>query len=133
MPIDFELDETLVVVRDFVHEFAKQTLRPLARQADEKGVLPKETINQLGELAGNRASIMPEERADSAVNKPIGSMIAVIGSEELAWGDPAVLLNIPGPGLAAPPIVASGTPEQKKRFLEDVFGADDEPKFGALA
>src|SRR3989337_449418 len=61
-------------------------------------------------------------------------MIAVVGSEELAWGDPAVLLNVPGPGLAAPSIVASGTPEQKKRFLDDIFGIDsDEPRFGALA
>jgi acyl-CoA dehydrogenase len=134
MPIDFELDETLVAVRDFVHQFAKETLRPLAREADEKGVLPKETIHQLGQLAGNRASIMPEERADTAVKKSIGSMMAVIGSEELAWGDPAVLLNIPGPGLAAPSILASGTPEQKKRFLDDIFNVDsDEPRFGALA
>jgi acyl-CoA dehydrogenase len=134
MPIDFELDDTLVTVRDFVHQFAEETLRPLAREADERGVLPKETIQQLGQLAGNRASIMPEERAEAAVQKPIGSMMAVIGSEELAWGDPAVLLNIPGPGLAAPSILASGTPEQKKRFLDDIFNVEsDEPRFGALA
>ena len=134
MPIDFELDDTLVAVWDFVHQFAEETLRPLAREADEKGVLPKETIQQLGQLAGNRASIMPEERAEAAVKKPIGSMMAVIGSEELAWGDPAVLLNIPGPGLAAPSILASGTPEQKKRFLDDIFNVEsDEPRFGALA
>ncbi|MDQ3939722.1 MAG: acyl-CoA dehydrogenase family protein [Actinomycetota bacterium] len=134
MSVDFELDETVAMVRDFVHAFAESRLRPLAREADEKGVLPPETIKQLGELAGNRASVMPEERADSALKKPIGSMMAVVGSEELAWGDPAVLLNIPGPGLAAPSIVAAGTPEQKKRFLDDIFGVEsDEPRFGALA
>jgi acyl-CoA dehydrogenase len=61
-------------------------------------------------------------------------MIAVVGSEELAWGDPAVLLNIPGPGLAAPSILAAGTTDQKKRFLNDIFDVDsDEPRFGALA
>ena len=49
-------------------------------------------------------------------------------------GDPAVLLNVPGPGLAAPSIVAAGTPEQKRRFLDDVFGvASDEPRFGEVA
>lgn len=134
MAIDFELDETVATVRDFVHAFAEGTLRPLAREADEKGELPKETIQQLGQLAGNRASIMPEESADGATKKSIGSMMAVVGSEELAWGDPAVLLNIPGPGLAAPSIIAAGTPDQKKRFLDDVFNVDsDEPKFGALA
>ena len=134
MAIDFELDPTVAQIRDFVHMFSETTLRPLAREADEKGVLPEETIRQLGQMTGNRATIMPEERADSAVKKSIGSMLAVVGSEELAWGDPAVLLNIPGPGLAAPSILAAGTPEQKKRFLEDVFGSDTgEPKFGALA
>lgn len=134
MPVDFELDETVGMVRDFVHAFAETRLRPLAREADTKGVLPPETIKELGEMAGNRASIMPEEHADTAVKRPVGSMMAVVGSEELAWGDPAVLLNIPGPGLAAPSILAAGTPEQKKRFLDDVFDVDsDEPRFGALA
>ena len=40
MSIDFELDETVAMVRDFVHTFAEATLRPLAREADEKGELP---------------------------------------------------------------------------------------------
>lgn len=131
--IDFELHPTVDAVREFVHNFAKSQLRPLAREADEKGVLPPETIKQLAQFAGNRASVMPEE-SGAGIKENIGSMMAVVGSEELAWGDPAVLLNIPGPGLAAPSIVASGTPEQKKRFLEDVFNTQaDEPRFGALA
>jgi acyl-CoA dehydrogenase len=90
----------------------------------------------LGELAGNRASVMPEERVERSGDqkKKIAAMIAVVGSEELAWGDAAVLLNIPGPGLAAPSIMASGTEDQKKRFLHDIFNVEaDEPRFGALA
>ena len=103
MPIDFELDETVATIRDLVHAFAEQTLRPLAREADEKGELPTDVIRQLGQLAGNRATIMAEERVEaSSEQKPIGAMVGVIGSEELAWGDPAVLLNIPGPGLRHP-------------------------------
>ncbi|MGH2753796.1 MAG: acyl-CoA dehydrogenase family protein, partial [Actinomycetota bacterium] len=134
MAIDFDLDPTVAGIRDFVHAFAEEQLRPLAREADEKAVLPIETIKKLATFTGNRASIMPEESGEGGARKAIGSMIAVVGSEELAWGDPAVLLNIPGPGLAAPSIVASGTPEQKKRFLDDVFGdQSEEPKFGALA
>ena len=134
MAIDFELDPLLVQIREFVHEFAATSLRPIAREADDKGALPLETIRQLGGLVGNRASIMPDERVESATGQPIGSMVAVVGSEELAWGDPAVLLNIPGPGLAAPSIMAAGTPEQKQRFLRDIFEEEtDEPRFGALA
>ncbi|HWC13693.1 MAG TPA: acyl-CoA dehydrogenase family protein [Actinomycetota bacterium] len=131
--IDFEPHPTIASVRDFVHAFAESQLRPLAREADEKGVLPLETIKQLAQFVGNRASVMPQETTDGPTDS-IGSMMAVVGSEELAWGDPAVLLNIPGPGLAAPSIIAAGTPEQKKRFLDDIFNVDsDEPRFGALA
>jgi acyl-CoA dehydrogenase len=134
MPIDFEMDETVATVRDFVHAFAESTLRPLAREADEKGRLPPETIKQLGQLAGNRASVMPDERVEGETRKSIGSMVAVVGSEELAWGDPAVLLNIPGPGLAAPSIFGTGTEDQKQRFLRDIFNVEsEEPRFGALA
>src|ERR687898_3498380 len=124
MAIDFALDPLVDQIREFVHQFAETSLRPIAREADEKGALPIETIRQLGQLAGNRASIMPDERVESAAKKPIGSMVAVGGSEELARGDPAVLLNIPGPGLAAPSIMAAGTPEQKQRFLRDIFEAE---------
>ncbi|MBW3593971.1 MAG: acyl-CoA dehydrogenase family protein [Actinobacteria bacterium] len=129
------MDENLAFVRDYVRAFARDTLRPLAREADEKGKLPTETIKQLGTFAGNRASIMPEEnKGNGEKRSSIAAMMAVIGSEELAWGDPAVVLNIPGPGLAAPSIRAAGTPEQQKRFLDDIFNVDSgEPRFGALA
>jgi acyl-CoA dehydrogenase len=117
-----------------VHAFAESQLRPLAREADEKGQLPIETIKALAQFVGNRASVMPQEEKEGGPKESIGSMMAVVGSEELAWGDPAVLLNIPGPGLAAPSIMAAGTPEQKKRFLSDIFDDQSgEPKFGALA
>ncbi|MFN2595532.1 MAG: acyl-CoA dehydrogenase family protein, partial [Actinomycetota bacterium] len=133
--IDFELDPTVAAVKEFVHAFASEQLRPLAREADEKGKLPVNTIKSLALLTGNRASVMPEQTSGEGENKrSIGSMMAVVGSEELAWGDPAVLLNIPGPGLAAPSIVGTGTDEQKKRFLDDIFNVvSDEPRFGALA
>jgi len=133
LPIDFDLDDTIVQIRDFVHSFAVHELRPLAREADEKGKLPDETIQKLGSFVGNRASAIPDERAEAGAGKSIGSMLAVVGAEELAWGDPAVQLNIPGPGLAASSIRAGGTPEQRQSFLEDVFGDDSVPRFGALA
>jgi acyl-CoA dehydrogenase len=131
--IDFQLDDNIAQIRDFVHAFAEQELRPLAREADEKAKLPEETIQKLGSFVGNRGSAIPEERADVTRGKSISSMLAVVGAEELAWGDPAVQLNIPGPGLASASIRAAGTPDQKKRFLEEVFGDDSVLRFGALA
>ena len=59
-------------------------------------------------------------------------MVAVIGGEELAWGDAAMILNIPGPGLAGPSISSTGTPDQQRRFLAEVFNGTG-PRFGAMA
>ena len=132
--IDFELHDTLKQVEAFVHQFAEQTLRPLAREADENGTVEPHVIQMLGQIAGNRATIVPEDRPEAEQNdKPrLGNMVSMIGSEELAWGDAAMILNIPGAGLAGPSINAAGTPEQKQKFLRDIF-TGEEPRFGALA
>lgn len=132
--IDFEPDPTVQVVTEFVHSFAATQLRPLAREADEKGVVEPQIIKTLGEIAGNRASVVPVERAGEGQDgRPrVGNQVSIVGSEELAWGDAAVILNIPGAGLAGPSIGAAGTDEQKQKFLFDVFN-NDGVKFGALA
>lgn len=132
--IDFELNDTLKSVETFVHQFADQTLRPLAREADTNGKVAPHVIEMLGQIAGNRAAIMADESKDAPAQSREGfaNLLGVIGSEELAWGDAAMILNIPGPGLAGPSINAAGTPEQKQRFLADVF-TGQEPRFGALA
>lgn len=130
--IDFELHPTLKGIEQFVHQFAEQTLRPLAREADEKGKVEPQVIEMLGQIAGNRATIVPEEQKEGDGRPRLGNMLSIIGSEELAWGDAAMILNIPGPGLAGPSINAAGTPEQKEKFLSQVFTGET-PKFGALA
>ncbi|MGH2717169.1 MAG: acyl-CoA dehydrogenase family protein, partial [Actinomycetota bacterium] len=94
------------------------------------GAVEPEVIARLGELAGEQAAIVPEGR-DDAGDRAEG-LISVIAAEELAWGDAAMILNIPGPGLAGPSITAAGTPAQQQRFLNDVF-TGIEPRFGALA
>jgi acyl-CoA dehydrogenase len=58
--------------------------------------------------------------------------IAIIGSEELAWGDPALILTFPGPGLGGPPVRFTGTPEQQTRAFA-VFADKENPHWGAYA
>lgn len=132
--IEFALDDRVRAIEEFVHSFAETTLRPLAREADTKGAIEPHVIQMLGQIAGNRATVVPQERAGEAEDgKPrVSNQISILGSEELAWGDAAVILNIPGAGLAGPSISAAGTEEQKQKFLYEVF-ASSEPRFGALA
>ncbi|MGH2732109.1 MAG: acyl-CoA dehydrogenase family protein [Actinomycetota bacterium] len=134
--IDFELDEALQTFQDFVHGFALAELRPRAREADERGEVDPDVIRRLGAFAGGQAKFLPEERPDGQDRGGAPwsreHMLSVIGGEELAWGDAAMILNIPGPGVAGTVIAASGTPAQRERFLDDVF-TGDEPRFGAIA
>src|SRR5699024_2333693 len=60
-----------------------------------------------------------------------GNRMGVLATEEMAWGDPAITLSLPGAGLGGPPVQSSGTPEQQERFLS-IFTAD-EPRWGAYA
>jgi acyl-CoA dehydrogenase len=42
---------------------------------------------------------------------------SIIASEELAWGDPALVITFPGAGLGAAPIKILRTGEWKERFF----------------
>ena len=132
--IDFALDDRMEALREFLHAFAVDELRPRARSADLAGTVEPEVIARLGEMAGDRAAIVPPLRSDEGLDGGPRSdgMVAVVGGEELAWGDAAMILNIPGPGLAGPSISSAGTPDQHRRFLSEVFDGQG-PRFGALA
>jgi acyl-CoA dehydrogenase len=131
--IDFALDERMEALREFLHAFAVEELRPRARAADVAGTVEPDVIARLGELAGDRAVLVPSLRSDEGHDGPRSDgMVAVVGGEELAWGDAAMILNIPGPGLAGPSISSAGTPDQRRRFLSEVFDGAG-PRFGALA
>jgi acyl-CoA dehydrogenase len=60
-------------------------------------------------------------------------LTTVLSAEELAWGDAALLLNLPGPGLGGPPVRATGTPEQRERFFSIFRDMSKGLKWGAYA
>jgi acyl-CoA dehydrogenase len=75
-----------------------------------------------------------ESKQESKEKKRGSAMVStVVAAEELAWGDPAMLLCLPGPGLGGPPVRGSGTPEQKERFFSVFKDMSDGLKWGAYA
>jgi len=58
--INFELDEEQKLIRDTVVSFAREEVRPHAREADEHGAIPASLIQQGWEI-GRVQSIIPEE------------------------------------------------------------------------
>lgn len=132
--ISFELSEQQHQIREMTHWFAENEIRPISLEADRLGYVPEDwlqKVNQFG-IQLNTSSISSSKN-EGGYNKGEreGNRMAVIATEELAWGDPAIALSLPGAGLGGPPIQSSGTQEQKDRFLT-IF-KNDKPRWGAYA
>ncbi|PTX64795.1 acyl-CoA dehydrogenase [Melghirimyces profundicolus] len=137
--ISFEMSSHQQQVKDVVHWFAENEMRPISMEADKMGRVPDdwlEKINQLGIQLSTSSFDGGEQKSEKKEKKRKserqGNRLAVIASEELGWGDPAIALTLPGPGLGGPPVQSSGTPEQKERFLS-IFSKDEPPRWGAYA
>ena len=135
--IDFQLSEMQDNVRQMVHWFAENEVRPISLEADRTHQIPREFLVKVKEMgitmgpvpasAGGEGDGAGERKDKKGVKQ--SNRLSVIGAEELAWGDPGVILSLPGPGLGGPPINIMGTPAQKERWLS-IF-KDPEPRWGA--
>ncbi len=140
MAIDFDLDPALENIRGMVKWFAESEVRPRAVEADRHGGVSAEFIEKVQQLGIQGGGIPKEyggdgdgagEKKDRKGVKMV-NRLAVIGSEEMAVGDPGVILTFPGPGLGGPPVALTGTPEQKKRFF-GIFKPDAPARWAAYA
>jgi acyl-CoA dehydrogenase len=138
--IDFELDPFLAQIREMVHWFAVNEVRPRAIEADRKGGVSDDFIRKVVQLGLSAGGTPKEfggegeglgEKKDRSGHRTAGRL-SVIGAEEMAFGDPGVILTFPGPGLGGPPVALTGTPEQKKRFFS-IFKDPEVPRWGAYA
>src|SRR5690606_13664520 len=137
--ISFELSPQQKQIKDLVHWFAKNEIRPIAMEADKNEKVPDEWLHKVNKMGIhlNTSSFAgggkkkDDSSSSSKKKEREGNRMAVIATEEMAWGCPAITLSLPGAGLGGPPIQSSGTPEQKERFLS-IF-TKDEPRWGAYA
>jgi acyl-CoA dehydrogenase len=131
--IDFELTPQQQQVKEFAHQFAKTVVRPISLEADRNHRIPDDfmlrlasmrhmmTVGEVPAEYGGEGAGVGEARDKKG--KTQKNRFALIGAEELAWGDVSVLMSLPGPGLGGPPVLFTGTPEQRKRFF-GVFKQD---------
>jgi acyl-CoA dehydrogenase len=138
--ISFEMTQPQKQIRDLAHYFAEHEMRPISMLADKEERVPDDwlarvnamgiTLSTPGSGAMGRVKKGKDGDADPEVRRQ-ANRLSVIAAEEMGWGDPAIALTLPGPGLGGPPVQASGTPEQRERFLS-IF-TRDEPRWGAYA
>jgi alkylation response protein AidB-like acyl-CoA dehydrogenase len=117
--ISFKLEEEQAIVREALHTFAEEAMRPIARECDEEEKISEEFLAQSWEL-GLVSTQLPEAYGGAGeARSPITNAIVL---EELAWGDPALALAAVAPAGFANAIVDHGTEEQKQAYLPAFCG-----------
>jgi len=128
--IDFTLSKSQQAARDYAHQVALEEMRPISLECDRTERIPDSFFWNMQRRFWAGAAGQARMQAQAEEEKQ-GNILTVLSQEEMAWGDAALSTAIPGPGLAAPPILSHGTPEQQMRFLGPYM--DGQLHWGALA
>jgi acyl-CoA dehydrogenase len=131
--IDFSLNEKQKQLKEAIGGFAKDIIRPESLGWDREHGVPHDFLRNLVMMSQSMGSGISMGPSAAVAEKKSSNLTTLIVVEEMAWGDAALLLCVPGPGLGGPPIRASGTPEQKERFFSIFKDMSKELRWGAYA
>src|SRR6185436_13986244 len=127
--VNFELDEEQQLIRDTVVSFARDEIRPHAREADEKGVIPPSVIQKGWELGLVQGTI-PEEYG--GFGNPHSAITGAVVAEELAYGDLSIAMHLLAPRLVTVPLLEFGSSPLKQSLLPRFCGERFEPASAAI-
>ncbi|HXR64914.1 MAG TPA: acyl-CoA dehydrogenase family protein [Ktedonobacteraceae bacterium] len=128
--IDFTLTKGQEAARAYAHMIAAEEMRPISLECDRSEKIPESFFVNMQKRFWGGAAAQGRQQAQEDEERQ-SNVYSVLSQEEMAWGDAALSTAIPGPGLAAPPILSQGTPEQQARFLAQYM--DGTLRWGALA
>lgn len=125
---DFDLTSEQQDMRDLAHRFARNEIRPIAAEYDEREEVPWDLLRKAART-GLLSYYIPEKYGGGDVTDLITHTVV---SEEIAWGCAGVGSIVGGTSLCATPIVLAGTEDQKFEYLGR-FCDPNEPRLGAFA
>ncbi|MGX8904828.1 acyl-CoA dehydrogenase family protein [Streptomyces netropsis] len=121
-----ELNEDQVGVRDWIHGFAADVMRPAAAEWDEREETPWPVIREAAKIGLYSLDFYAQQFLD-----PTGLGIPMT-LEELFWGDAGLGLAIAGTGLAAIGVFTNGTDEQIGTWVPQMYGDANDVKLAAF-
>jgi acyl-CoA dehydrogenase len=121
-----ELNQDLKDIRDWVHGFAADVVRPAAAEWDEREETPWPIIQEAAKIGLYGYEGLAQFWADAS-----GLGLPVV-NEELFWGDAGIGMSIMGTSLAVAAIFGQGTPEQMGEWIPQCFGTAEEPAVAAF-
>ncbi|MFJ6949301.1 acyl-CoA dehydrogenase family protein [Streptomyces wuyuanensis] len=121
-----DLNDDQKQVRDWLHGFARDVIRPAAAEWDEREETPWPVIQEAAKVGIYSLDFYAQQFFD-----PTGLGIPM-AMEELFWGDAGIALSIVGTGLAAVGVLANGTEEQIGTWIPQMYGDVDDVKVAAF-
>ncbi|WP_296419488.1 acyl-CoA dehydrogenase family protein [Pseudooctadecabacter sp.] len=122
----FDLGEDVNALRDMVHRWAQDRVKPLAAEADAKNLFPADLWAEMGELGLLGITISEDDGGAG-----MGYLAHVIAVEEIARASASVSLSYGAhSNLCVNQIGLNGTADQKARYLPDLISG---ASVGALA
>ncbi len=129
--IDFTLSKSQEEFREYAHQVALEEMRPISLECDRTERIPEAFFLNMQRRFWGGSAAQARTRGQEEDEPKQDNVLSMLSQEEMAWGDAGLATAIPGPGLAAPPILAQGTPEQQMKFLGPYM--DGQLHWGALA
>ena len=131
--ISFETPKSILETVTMIETVATEMMRPAARYYDEhEHETPWDYINfmhQALQATGGLTMAPGPSTKDGTPRQDYQRLAHYV--EALSWGDAGLYLCTPRGGLGAAAVSATGTPEQKARFLERFNG--EKPVFSSMA
>ncbi|MBT2234976.1 acyl-CoA dehydrogenase family protein [Nonomuraea sp. NEAU-A123] len=121
-----ELSDDVAEVRDWVHEFARDVIRPAGAEWDEREETPWPVIQEAAKIGLYSLDFFATQWFEES------GLALPVAFEEIFWGDAGIGLSIVGTGLAAAALSSNGTPEQMGEWLPQMFGTENDVKLGAF-
>jgi len=113
-------------IRDWVHGFAADVVRPAAHEWDEKEQTPWPIIQEAAKIGLYGFEGLAQFFAD-----PSGLTLTLV-NEELFWGDAGIGMSLMGTVLAVAAIFGQGSPEQIGEWIPRCFGTEQDVKVAAF-
>jgi alkylation response protein AidB-like acyl-CoA dehydrogenase len=112
MAFDLSPTEEQQALRETLHGFAREVIRPAARDCESAGRTSDRIRAQLHEIGV--VAPVPEEHGGAG---SFDALTMCIAAEELAWGDAGIASDVLAGGVAATVIAEAGTDEQRSKYL----------------
>lgn len=122
----FELEQDHLDLRDWVHTFAADVVRPAAHEWDEREEFPWPILEEAAKIGLYSIDFFATQSFDKT---GLGIPIAM---EELFWGDAGIGLCIVASALAAAGVSSNGTPDQVGEWVPQMFGSPGDLKLAAF-